>query len=77
MGSIMIMAISMGYIYLINRQIYLLIAIQSYDVAVVIFSVMISIAYLAIIRKIMLGGWRDKVAYIIGACIGSLCAMIK
>ncbi len=77
MGSLIVMIISTGYIYLINRQIYLLIAIQSYDVAVVIFSVMISIAYLAIIRKIMIGGWRDKVAYVIGACIGSVCAMIK
>jgi hypothetical protein len=75
MGSIMVFFVSLGYIYLINRQIRY---IQTQDVGMVaIFSIMISVAYLAMVRRIVLGGWRDKIAYVIGACIGSVCAMLK
>jgi hypothetical protein len=75
MGSIMVFFVSLGYIYLINRQIRY---IQTQDVGMVaIFSVLISISYLAMVRRIVLGGWRDKIAYVIGACIGSVCAMLK
>jgi hypothetical protein len=75
MGVIMVFFVSLGYIYLINRQIRY---IQAQDVGMVaIFSVLISVSYLAMVRRIVLGGWRDKVAYVIGACIGSVCAMLK
>ena len=75
MGSVMVFFVSTGYIYLINRQIRY---IQAQNVEMVaMFSIMISVSYLAMVRRIVLGGWRDKVAYVIGACIGSVCAMLK
>ena len=75
MGSIMVFLVSLGYIYLINRQIRY---IQAQDIEMVaMFSILISVSYLMMVRRIVLGGWRDKVAYVIGACVGSVCAMLK